>query len=63
MNVQMFEIEYEYPDVGLARIAGKIEQSDDYVVVISQWIENYDICGYTVIPKRLVKKIVELDFE
>ena len=60
---RLVEVEYEYPGVGLVRSVGQIEESDDYVVVVWQWVEGYDICHYLVIPKSLVKKIVELETE
>jgi len=64
MAVQrLVEIEYEHLDAGLMRSVGWIKESDDFVVLISQWMEGYDLCSYTVIPKGLVKNIVELGFE
>lgn len=63
MNFQIFEIEYEFPEIGPTRTIGRIEESDNYIIVISQWLDSYDICRYTVIPKHLVRKIVELNFK
>ena len=60
---RLVEVEYEYLDAGPIRSVGQITESDDYIVVISQWREGHDLCHYIVIPKGLVKKIVELEVE
>lgn len=61
MTVRMFQIEYEYPGAGRSFSVGQIRESPEHLVVIWQWVEGWDIFNFVVIPKCLVKKVVEIE--
>lgn len=62
-NERLVQVEYEYPNVGPALSIGRMRESPEHLILIMQWVEGYDLCTYIVIPKNLVKKMVDVNFE
>ncbi len=60
---RLVQVEYERPDVGPALSMGRIRESPEHLVLIQQWVVGYDLCNYVVIPKRLVKKTIDINFK
>jgi hypothetical protein len=61
MNIEdYFEVKYDFPEHGPMSSIGTIHDSSDHIVLVFQRVIGYDSCGYIVIPKKLIKEVIEL---
>jgi hypothetical protein len=60
----LVEVEYYNPKTGCSELRpGWLLKTSDHIIVVQEKVEGIDLYSYTVIPKRLVSRIVQLEIK
>jgi len=63
-NEKIVEVEYHDPERnGIVYTVGRLQEGCHHLLLVSEEIERIDLYSFTIIPKKFVERIIQLELK